>query len=228
MNKILYGIVFTTGILTGLCSLNQSTIAQNLAGTASVIDGDTLEIHGQRIRLHGIDAPESGQTCITNGSNFRCGQQAALELSNKIERATINCQSTDVDRYGRIVAKCYRGQEDLNAWMVSQGWAIAYRQYSLDYVANEDKARALKKGIWAGQFVVPSQWRKGSRLTDTISETADGTCSIKGNISRKGEKIFHVPGGRWYGRTKIDTTKGERMFCTEQEAISAGWRKSYQ
>ena len=162
------------------------------------------------------------------GQNFRCGQKAALELSDKIGQSTVSCQRTDVDRYGRIVAKCFKGQLDLNGWMVSQGWAISYRQYSLDYVSNEESAKAIKRGIWAGQFVVPSEWRSGARLENLTTNPVNESCPIKGNISSKGVKIFHVPGGRWYERTKIDTTKGERMFCTEFEAELAGWRKSKQ
>ena len=228
MTKFLIVIIPAFGLIVAIISSIQTVPAQNLAGTVSVIDGDTLEIHGKRIRLHGIDAPESGQSCKLDGKSYRCGQQAALALSDKIEQSTVSCQKTDTDRYGRIVAICYKGQEDLNAWMVSQGWAISYRQYSTDYVSQEELAKASKIGIWAGQFVVPSQWRRGSRLVDSSEVLSDGSCQIKGNINRKGEKIFHVPGGRWYAATKIDATKGEQMFCSEQEAISAGWRKSYQ
>ncbi len=104
-----------------------------IAGAASVIDGDTIEIHGQRIRLHGIDAPESSQTCLdAGGRTWRCGQQAALALQDLIGRRTVTCDERDVDRYGRIVGRCLVGTLDINEWLVAQGLALAYRRYSRD------------------------------------------------------------------------------------------------
>src|SRR5262245_22562373 len=111
--------------------------AADLTGQAAVIDGDTIEIHGQRIRFFGIDAPESKQTCEADQQTYRCGQQAALALADEIGQQTVICEKHDVDRYGRIVAVCRAGGEDLNAWMVSQGWALAYRHYSTAYVSQE-------------------------------------------------------------------------------------------
>ncbi len=118
---------------------------------------DRRRIHGTRIRLHGIDAPESRQTCRQGG------QQAALALADKIARRPVSCSPKDTDRYGRVVAVCRAGDEDLNAWLVSEGHAVAYRQYSRDYVALEDQARAAKRGIWAGEFMVPAEWRKANK-----------------------------------------------------------------
>lgn len=205
-----------------------SAVAQSpIVGGASVIDGDTLEIHGQRIRLHGIDAPESGQSCERDGRQYRCGQQAALALADKIGRATVRCKQRDIDRYQRIVAVCRLGNIDLNAWMVRQGWAIAYRQYSLDYVDDENAAQAARSGMWAGRFVEPANWRRGDRLQSANETTADA-CQIKGNINRNGGRIYHVPGARDYGPTHIDESKGERWFCSEDEALKAGWRRSAQ
>ncbi len=131
-----------------------------ITGRASVIDGDTLEIHEQRIRMHGIDAPESRQDCKADGKTYRCGQKAALALSDKIGQQTVTCEQHDTDRYGRAVAVCRVGAEDLGAWMVLEGWAIAYRKYSSNYVWAEDAAKEGRKGLWAMQFEQPACYRK--------------------------------------------------------------------
>lgn len=138
--------------------------AETLTGTASVVDGDTLEIHGTRIRLFGIDAPESGQLCTrTSGERWRCGQQAALALSDRIGRSTVSCRGRDTDRYGRMVAVCRSRGVDLNGWMVSQGWALAYRRYSTDYVPAENRAAQARRNIWSGSFDRPWEWRSARR-----------------------------------------------------------------
>ena len=139
--------------------------ANELVGVASVIDADTIEIHGVRIRLHGIDAPESRQLCRRiSGDDWRCGQQAALALADRIGRRTVSCAVRDVDRYKRAIAICTQGNQDLNRWLVNEGWAVAYRRYSRDYIAAEDQARRAGRNIWAGQFVMPWDWRRGQRL----------------------------------------------------------------
>jgi endonuclease YncB( thermonuclease family) len=97
-----------------------------IAGRATVVDGDTIEIHGQRVRPFGMDSPESARA---GQKPHRCGQQAALALADRIDERTVRCQETDRDRYGRVVAVCYVGGEDLNRWMVQQGWAVAFRKY---------------------------------------------------------------------------------------------------
>ncbi len=133
-------------------------------GPASVIDGDTLEIRGVRIRLHGIDAPESRQSCVDpRGRPWRCGQQAALKLYEKIGRSSVSCVGRNSDRYGRLVAICSIGDQNLNQWMVSQGWAVAYRKYSLDYAPEEAEAKSLRRNIWSGQFDLPWNWRAAQR-----------------------------------------------------------------
>lgn len=138
--------------------------AQTITGRASVIDGDTIEIRGQRIRLHAVDAPESSQTCLdAGGRSYRCGQRAALALADEIGQRNISCRQTDIDRYRRIIGICQLGSIDLNGWMVRQGHAIAYRRYGLDYVMDEDLARRERRGMWSGQFAAPWEWRRGNR-----------------------------------------------------------------
>jgi len=132
-----------------------------LVGVASVIDGDTIEIHGQRIRLEGIDAPEAAQLCMDEGGRqWRCGQKAALALADRIGSRPVACEPTGRDRYRRTLAICRVGDDDLNAWMVRHGWALAYRRYSTMYVPAEDTARANRLNLWAGTFVAPWDWRR--------------------------------------------------------------------
>lgn len=206
---------------------------ERLVGVPTVIDGDTLEIRGQRIRLHGVDAPESRQLCQIGGKPVRCGQQAALALDSLINRRPVECRAKDQDRYGRIVAVCFLGQANLNSWLVSTGHALAYRQYAADYVAQENEARTARRGVWAGQFDYPWDWRKqqrsGKNRTPAVGKTAQPSsgCRIKGNISADGERIYHRPGGRHYAKVDIDTSKGERWFCSDREAVAAGWRPSH-
>lgn len=146
------------GVSLSASAATQSTIT----GTASVIDGDTIEIHGSRIRLHAIDAIESGQKCLLpNGEEWRCGAESANVLAQKIGHSPVECRVTDTDRYGRFVAKCFQKGQDLNAWMVSNGWAVAYRQYGHDYILQEHEAKSAKRGIWSSRFVLPWVWRQG-------------------------------------------------------------------
>ena len=137
--------------------------AADIMGQATVIDGDTIEMHGRHIRLFGIDAPEAPQTCTASGKPYLCGQQAALALADHIGRRMVSCEERDIDRYGRIVAICFAGGDDLGGWLVEHGWALAYRRYSVAYVGLERAAESAGRGIWRGEFVTPWEWRKGIR-----------------------------------------------------------------
>lgn len=139
--------------------------APEYSGTAQIIDGDTIEIGSTRIRLHGIDAPESRQVCTSplSGRWALCGREATTALAGVLRGAEVRCRGKDKDRYGRVIAVCYAGGQDVNAWLVEKGWAIAYRRYSQDYVDEEQEAREAKVGIWAGQFIRQEKWRRGRR-----------------------------------------------------------------
>lgn len=137
--------------------------ASLIVGRSSVIDADTLEIRGSRVRLEGIDAPESSQRCGSEGREWSCGQQAALALSDWIADRPVSCHRRGMDRYQRVLARCFVGNDDMQAWMVSNGWAMAYRRYSRDYVAAEEHAAATKAGIWRDEFLPPWEWRQQRR-----------------------------------------------------------------
>lgn len=109
----------------------------DITGPPRVIDGDTLDIGGNWMRLYGIDAPESRQTCIADGVTWSCGQHATAALIAFIGGVPVRCEEQGTDRYGRTIATCYVQGENIEAWLVVNGWALAYRQYSLDYVGEE-------------------------------------------------------------------------------------------
>lgn len=138
---------------------------QEFSGIPSIIDGDTIEIHGQRFRLFGIDAPESQQTCTKNNSRYLCGKSAANALADKTNRQQVACEKIDIDQYKRVVAICRLNEIDLNQWMVAQGYAVAYTSYSIRYQWDEFQARTSGKGVWAGEFEMPWDFRH-SRKAD--------------------------------------------------------------
>ena len=161
--------------------------AGDLVGVASVVDGDTLDIHGQRVRLWGVDAPESSQTCTVAGKVALCGQAAALALSDFIGQKTVSCTRKDTDRYGRLVGVCSVTGVEVNRWQVEQGNALAYVQYGgAVYNEAEARARAARVGVWAGEFVTPWDYRKAKREgtpTSTASTSAPSVAAPGGGSS---------------------------------------------
>ena len=209
-----------------------------LSGRPRVVDGDTIYVGGVEVRLHGVDAPEGPQTCLADGEQWPCGRQATQALAGLIGGRGVACDQRDRDAYGRVVAACRRDGLDVNAWLVENGWALAYRRHSRAYVQEESAAKAARLGVWRGEFVAPWNWRQTERMRQPIPEpprasagterqTGSGRCDIKGNISRNsGRRLYHMPGDRDYARTRISSSRGERWFCSEAEARSAGWRRA--
>jgi endonuclease YncB( thermonuclease family) len=148
------------------CSLAQ---AADLSGVPRIVDGDTLAIGATKVRLEGIDAPETDQVCLNaNGAHWACGIDARDQLAAHIAGREINCTSSGTDVYRRTLAICHLANEDLNAWLVQQGWALAYVKYSSAYRQVEEDARANQRGLWQGAFIAPWDWRHrtGGNLLD--------------------------------------------------------------
>ena len=197
-----------------------------ITGTASVIDGDTVRVGAASVRLHGVDAAEAGQSCeLADGRSWRCDVAATDLLVELTQGQEISCEILQVDGYGRLVSTCEIGGVDLGAALIGRGLAWAYTDYSDDYVEQEAAAREAGIGIWRGgaEPTTPAAYRADSWARAAAASPRPG-CPVKGNIDRKGEKIYHTPWSAYYARTKIDTSKGEAWFCDEAEAIAAGWR----
>lgn len=295
------GRLATAGVLSALLLLSNAggaSAGDLLQGPARIVDGDTLYVEGQKVRLYAIDAPEKKQSCKTSkGDEYACGERSQQALQARVGSSPVRCEVKTKDQYGRNVAACSvlsgRTSEDMGQWLVANGHAVAYRKISNEYVAAEEKARAQHLGIWSGSFTMPAKWRYEHRLS-TIDEgdesqppppprasprassnpvvpgktyadaAAAGAaaaaaapapgptprpaplvpagppsspprqqqqqqpppsgCAIKGNINSKGERIYHTPQSGAYDRTIVEPEKGERWFCTPQEAEAAGFR----
>jgi endonuclease YncB( thermonuclease family) len=193
-----------------------------LVGFARVVDGDTIAVDGTSVRLEGIDAPEAGQTCKRKWlGSWPCGAAATDALQRLLQGKTVSCEPRGLDKYGRTLATCFVGGRDVNAGLVREGFAWAFVKYSSSYVKEEAEARARGLGIWQGAAMPPWEYR-AQRWTAAEPQAPQG-CAIKGNVTRNG-RIYHMPWSPWYGRIRMDPAKGERWFCTEAEALAAGWR----
>jgi hypothetical protein len=146
-------------------------------------------------------------------------------MEDLIGASEVTCDALALDDYGRTLAICFADERELNRSMVSVGLAWAFRRYSNDYVAEEETARAARLGVWQAMTEPPWDYR-AHRWEVAVQEGPSG-CPIKGNVNREGERIYHAPWSPWYDRTRIDTAQGEQWFCSEGEAVSAGWRAPF-
>ena len=141
--------------------LSSNVVAGEISGVPRITDGDTIKILNKRIRFYGIDAPEKKQFCVKNYKKYRCGQEATNALKKKIDERLVICKVQDqLDRYRRYIGVCFLGDIDLNKWMVRNGYAVAYRRYSKDYIEDENYAKKNKIGLWSSNFIHPEKWRK--------------------------------------------------------------------
>lgn len=164
-------------VLTLVLILPMSVAMADVTGKPRVVDGDTVDVAGERVRLNGIDTPEANQTCLGDaGERWSCGEEATLALTAIVGDQAITCKGEERDKYGRLIAVCFAEDKDLNAEMVRQGWALAYRKYSTDYVPEEADAKAQKIGLWQGRFIAPWDWRRGERLASEVQKTCCKIC----------------------------------------------------
>ena len=224
MRVSLIGGVFAMMAGFGLETSADEAQRVTITGEAIVFDGDTLDIGPVRVRLHGIDAPETGQSCTKrDGGEWRCGAAAARRLTDLVADRPIVCEALERDPYGRIIARCHNEGLDVAEILISEGLAWAFLEFSTDYLASQEDAKASGNGVWQAPTQTPWAYRD-DRWARAVADSPEG-CPIKGNINtRTQERIYHTPWSPNYPRTKIDETAGERWFCDEAAATAAGWR----
>jgi endonuclease YncB( thermonuclease family) len=231
-----------------IAALQGVALAEEIQGIPRIVDGDTVQIGAVKIRLQGIDAPETDQLCLDrDAKRWNCGIEARDRLIKKAGGKVWTCRTNSIDRYGRALATCEVEGSDINRWLVRGGWALSFVRYSHTYDADQRAARQTQVGLWSGAFIAPWDWRGRKKTTEilgAVSVPRDAQsillspasaavpptpgCNIKGNVTRSGECIYHTPGGRYYDAVRMDLSKGKRWFCSEAEAESAGCRRSKQ
>ncbi len=216
MRRLLASLAFLAVLFSPIAAVS------DVSGPARVIDGDTLEVAGTRIRLAGLDTPENDQTCLTeHGVTWDCGRYVTQELRVLLRGANVRCEDEGEGGYGRMLGRCYWGDLDLSAHLVGLGYAWVDPRFEQTYLSLEKEAAIAGRGLWAMSSLRPWQ----HRVTRVVGRTApDSDCVVKGNISSSGERIYHLPGQQHYDRTGIRTEHGEHWFCTTQQAERAGWR----
>lgn len=230
-------------LLSALIVVPEAAAAQVFEGTARAVDGDTIDMTGMRIRLLHMDAPERAQSCTVGGEAWSCGADATAALASLLNDQTISCVSGSRDMYGRYLAVCRTRIMDLGEQMVAQGLAVPAEDAPEGYLAAGERAKALKLGLWNSEFQMPREWRAENlpepkpvaspqtsapsgttappRTTASRSYRNEFGCAIKGNRSRRGDWIYHLPGQQYY-----DQTRPEELFCSEADAQAAGYRRS--
>lgn len=179
----------TTPFLAVACFLLASSVMHSASAGTKVVDGDTLEINGRKVRLHGIDAPEAGQSCKkAGGGMWPCGKKAIEALKALTAVDYVTCDDRGADRYDRTIGVCSVDGKIINAMMVSEGLAWAFRKYSMDYVVLEDNARERRFGVWQAETETP--WDYRSHKWDVAKQQTPDGCPIKGNISKQGNIII--------------------------------------
>ena len=151
----------TTRFLIVALILGWSASAQaEIIGEARAFDGDRIEVKGQRIKLDGVDAPQPKQVCQRNGKPWRCGEEARKALAAKINGRRVICVENKRDRKVWVLATCSLEGKDLGEWLLRNGWAVSAYMHSYEYSRAEAAAKEERRGIWAGEFELPSKWRR--------------------------------------------------------------------
>lgn len=216
--------------LAGEIGAHRTTSSTEMPATMSarhvtVIDGDTIQLGGAIVQLYGIDAPELGQRCYHDLKWSHCGLDAAYELHKliNVEHTPVTCRPAEGEADPSLRV-CSVGTIDFAHVLLKSGYAVTAADTTEGYREAEAEARAAGLGLWHSQFVPPADWRAGRRLPNE-NPSEDPACPIKAVIGDGGLRIYHVPTDAVYQSVTVDPAKGERFFCSDEEARDAGWHR---
>ncbi|MBU2532049.1 MAG: thermonuclease family protein [Alphaproteobacteria bacterium] len=205
-------------------SVSTKPVPASLSGRARAVTGDTLRLNGRLVRLAGMEAPELSQICRDRRNRaWRCGQRSRNTLQILVRRAEVSCSNVSAIAGGRLEATCRVGDGDVASAMVEKGYAFAEGLFFKTYASAEAKAREARLGIWQGDAQRPADFR--AKRWERASQSAPDGCPIKGRVVRKA-KVYVLPWAANYGQVRVRASRGERWFCSESEAIAAGFRPS--
>lgn len=221
--------------------------ATDITGIPKIQSGNLVTIGDSHVRLAGIAAPNLQQLCLeATGAHWACGARARDELVRHAGKQTWTCRALGRDRHHHTLAKCSVGGEDIQQWMVRNGWALAFDRQGQAYDRDQKAAQAAKAGMWRSAFIAPWDWRirkKNAHILGSAKHlpgnarrillaSASGSvppsraCRIKGNVNLSGHCIYHRPSSRWYAQIRMKISKGTRWFCSVEEAQAAGCRET--
>jgi len=223
-------------LLSALAVDEPDADAREVAGVAEVIDGDTLKIEEITVRLTAIDAVEPDQICGADGEQWSCGAEAIAMLKDFVGGQQIDCISNGLDGNGQTFVTCNFLGIDLGEAMLQSGYAVALEGAPSNYLSVQNISKTHKIGIWSSSFDLPANWRAERAFAAEPKQEEEPLpprhyiereyrnsfgCAIKGNRSRRGDWIYHLPGQNYY-----EVTRPEELFCTETQARQAGYRRS--
>lgn len=212
---------------SAVANLVQSPITastSDLSGRADAVSGDLLRVNGQLVHLAGVEAPERKQPCLKgNGRRWSCGTSARSALDKILRGKTVTCTASGHDDAGRALATCNANGADIAAELVRAGHVFSAQGFMNSYNTAEDEARSAKLGLWQGETVRPQEWR--DRVWEEAKRTAPEGCPIKGYV-RDDDRTYAMPWMAAYNGGKIRTVRGDRWFCSEDEARAAGFKLS--
>jgi endonuclease YncB( thermonuclease family) len=214
----------TAALVPTVAAPNDPASPGALTGRASAVRGDVLRIDGQLIRLAGIEAPEANQPCVkANGRRWKCGASARSALEKIVRGKTVACTKSGQDNGGQFIASCRIKDVDLAEALVRGGHVFAESGLLASYTSAESEAKSAAAGLWQGETIRPNEWR--DLVWEEAKKAAPEGCPIKGYV-RASNRFYALPWSHGYDGAKVRAVKGDRWFCSEDEARSAGFKLS--